>query len=87
MRASQAWSAVPFPEVVVYTGGRVPAIERERFAGAVGRLLERLDMPGDIRLRITAPERGPMVNQVNHLEVRPQRTAGGQVVDNRALSL
>ncbi|MFI2336297.1 sigma 54 modulation/S30EA ribosomal C-terminal domain-containing protein [Nocardia rhamnosiphila] len=65
VRASPAWSAMPFPEMVVYTGGRVPAIERERFAGAVGRLLERLDVPGDIRLRITAPERGPLVIQVN----------------------
>ncbi|MGW4066388.1 sigma 54 modulation/S30EA ribosomal C-terminal domain-containing protein [Nocardia grenadensis] len=71
VRAARAWSAMPFPQVVVYTGGRVPAIERERFAGAVGRLLERLDVPGGARLRITAPERGPLVIQVN------LRIAGG----------
>lgn len=65
VRASQAWSASPFPDVVVYTRGRVPAIERERFAGAVGRLLERSGVPGGVRLRITAPVHGQMVIQVN----------------------
>ncbi|MGA6207336.1 sigma 54 modulation/S30EA ribosomal C-terminal domain-containing protein [Nocardia testacea] len=65
VRGSRAWSATRFPDVVVYTGGRVPAIERERFAGAVGRLLGRLDVRGAVRLRITAPARGPMVIQVN----------------------
>jgi hypothetical protein len=42
LRASEPWSSATFPDVVVITRGRVPVIEGERFAGAVGRLLERL---------------------------------------------
>ncbi|MGQ4615922.1 sigma 54 modulation/S30EA ribosomal C-terminal domain-containing protein [Nocardia sp. R7R-8] len=64
---SEAWSSTSFPEVAVFAAGRVPALERERFAGTVGRLLRRYPVAGRARLRITGPDRddGPMVVQVN----------------------
>lgn len=67
LRTSQAWSASSFPDVVVCAGGRVPLLEVERFAGAVGRLLERLHVGGGARLRITGStcHDGPLLIQVN----------------------
>lgn len=64
---SETWSSTSFPEVAVFVAGRVPALERERFAGTVGRLLSRFPAAGGARLRITGPRRddGPMVVQVN----------------------
>ncbi|MEU1960861.1 sigma 54 modulation/S30EA ribosomal C-terminal domain-containing protein [Nocardia sp. NPDC019255] len=64
---SEAWSSTSFPEVAVFAAGRVPALERERFAGTVCRLLSRFPAAGSARLRITGPDHddGPMVVQVN----------------------
>ncbi|MGW4091444.1 sigma 54 modulation/S30EA ribosomal C-terminal domain-containing protein [Nocardia sp. NPDC004750] len=64
---SEVWSSTSFPEVAMFATGRVPALERERFAGTVGRLLRRFPVAGAARLRITAPDSddGPMVIQVN----------------------
>jgi hypothetical protein len=76
LRASEPWSSATFPDVVVITRGRVPVIEGERFAGAVGRLLERLHVTGGARIRITAPDcdTGPLLIQVNlHVGDTPMR--------------
>ncbi len=76
LQASQAWSSISFPDVTVFAGGRVPALEGERFAGAVGRLLQRDHVPGGARLRITGPnhDSGPLLIQVNlHLGDIPAR--------------
>lgn len=65
-----------FPDVVVFAGGQVPALESERFAGAVGRLLRRNHVHGGARLRITGPnyESGPLLIQVNlHIGDTPAR--------------
>ncbi|WP_245713957.1 sigma 54 modulation/S30EA ribosomal C-terminal domain-containing protein [Nocardia vaccinii] len=66
-RESRRWVSTAFPHVVVYARGRVPALEVERFAGAVGRLLDRLDLGDGARLRITGTntEDGPFLVQVN----------------------
>lgn len=76
LRTSQEWSSTSFPDVVVFAGGRVPALEGERFAGAVARLLARLHIPGGARLRITGRDggSGPLLIQVNlHLDGTPVR--------------
>lgn len=67
LRASEAWTSMAFPEVVVVARGRVPVLEGERFAGAVGRQLRRMRVGGGARLRITAPNCniGPFLAQVN----------------------
>ncbi|WP_067904059.1 sigma 54 modulation/S30EA ribosomal C-terminal domain-containing protein [Nocardia vaccinii] len=66
-----------FANVIVYPHGRVPALEGERFAGAVGRLLDRLEVGGGARLRITGPDTGdggPFLVQVNlHVGDTPAR--------------
>lgn len=64
---SHRWVSTVFPNVVVYSHGRVPALEGERFAGAVGRLLDRLGVGGGARLRITGTnsDDGPFLVQVN----------------------
>ncbi|WP_054811854.1 sigma 54 modulation/S30EA ribosomal C-terminal domain-containing protein [Nocardia arizonensis] len=66
-RAAQVWSSTSFPDVVVFAGDRVPILERERFAGAVGRLLERRNITGGARLRVAVPNTGARssVIQVN----------------------
>lgn len=76
LQASQAWSSILFPEVVVFTDGRVPALEAERFAGAIGRLLRRDHVPDGARLRITGSndDSGPLLVQVNlHIGDTPAR--------------
>ncbi|MEU1205213.1 sigma 54 modulation/S30EA ribosomal C-terminal domain-containing protein [Nocardia sp. NPDC005825] len=67
LRASEAWTSMAFPEVVVVARGRVPVLEAERFAGAVGRQLRRMRVGDGARLRITAPncDIGPFLAQVN----------------------
>ncbi|MTE17285.1 sigma 54 modulation/S30EA ribosomal C-terminal domain-containing protein [Nocardia aurantiaca] len=67
LRASEAWTSATFPDVVVFAGGRVPMLEGERFAGAVGRQLQRLHVTGGARIRITGPncDVGPFLVQVN----------------------
>lgn len=66
-QASQTWSSTLFPDVVVFADDRVPSLEGERFAGAVGRLLRRERVPGGARLRITGSDHddGPLLVQVN----------------------
>lgn len=69
LQPSQAWTSTAFPDVVVHAAGRVPILESERFAGAVGRVLQRFHLTDGARLRITAPtnETGPYLVQVNLL--------------------
>lgn len=63
---SSPWVSSAFPNVVVYRRGQVPALELERFAGAVGRLLGRVHVAGGARLRITADlDDGHLLVQVN----------------------
>ncbi|MFD7847251.1 sigma 54 modulation/S30EA ribosomal C-terminal domain-containing protein [Nocardia sp. NPDC059764] len=67
LRASEAWTSMAFPEVVVVARGRVPMLEGERYAGAVGRQLRRMCVEDGARLRITGPncDIGPFLAQVN----------------------
>lgn len=67
VRASEAWRSTSYPNVVVFAAGRVPVLEGERYAGAVGRHLQRLRFGVDARLRITGPncDVGPFLVQVN----------------------
>lgn len=60
---SRVWSPAAFPEVVVYARGRLPVLERERIAGAIGRALQRFDLPARARVRVTTAncETGPML--------------------------
>ncbi|MFE5289987.1 sigma 54 modulation/S30EA ribosomal C-terminal domain-containing protein [Nocardia sp. NPDC056611] len=67
LRASEAWTSMAFPDVVVVARGRVPVLEGERYAGAVGRQLRRMRAEDGARLRITGPncDIGPYLAQVN----------------------
>ncbi|MGW4351917.1 sigma 54 modulation/S30EA ribosomal C-terminal domain-containing protein [Nocardia sp. NPDC004582] len=67
LRASEAWTSMAFPEVVVVARGRVPVLEGERYAGAVGRQLRRMRVEDGARLRISGPncDIGPFLAQVN----------------------
>lgn len=67
LRASEAWTSRVFPEVVVFAAGRVPVLEGERFARAVGRTLQRHGIDTGARVRITGPatDIGPFLVQVN----------------------
>ncbi|OXR41945.1 sigma 54 modulation/S30EA ribosomal C-terminal domain-containing protein [Nocardia cerradoensis] len=67
LRESQAWSSAAFPDIVIFTRGPVPALEAERVAGAVGRLLARHTVTGGARVRVTAAagESETLLVQVN----------------------
>jgi hypothetical protein len=76
LRESQAWSSAAFPDIVIFTRGPVPALEAERVAGAVGRLLARHTVTGGARVRVTAApgETESLLVQVNlALPDRPVR--------------
>jgi len=68
--------AQEFPDVVVFSGGRVAASEAERVARAVGRVLEHRGITGGARVRLTTANcaDGPMLVQVNlHVHHTPAR--------------
>ncbi|WP_280258036.1 hypothetical protein [Nocardia wallacei] len=51
---SAPWSPPLFPGIVVFARGPVPALECERIATAVGRMLDRLQMSCIAEIRILA---------------------------------
>lgn len=64
---SESSTAPQFPDVAVFSGGRVAACEEERVACAVGRVLEHRGITGGARVRLSpanCPD-GPMLVQVN----------------------
>ncbi|MFD6357036.1 sigma 54 modulation/S30EA ribosomal C-terminal domain-containing protein [Nocardia tengchongensis] len=67
LRAREAWSPEAFPGIEVLANGRVPVLEGERVAGAVGRLLMRYRLDRSARIRMTGPncDTGPILVQVN----------------------
>jgi hypothetical protein len=76
VRSSEVWSSPLFPDVVVLADDRVPVLERERIASAIGRLLTRLDVADGARVRITSTGNapGPLLAQVNlSVASRPAR--------------
>ncbi|KAA8958764.1 sigma 54 modulation/S30EA ribosomal C-terminal domain-containing protein [Mycobacterium sp.] len=64
-----------FPDVIVFSGGRLAASHAERAARAVGRVLEHQGITGGARVRLAPANcaRGPMLVQVN-LRVRATPT-------------
>ena len=65
--APEPVSAREFPEVAVFSGGRVPTSQANRVARAVGRVLEHRGITGGARVRLSpanCPD-GPMLVQVN----------------------
>ena len=81
--APQPWSVRDFPDVVVFSGGRVSASQAERVACAVGRLLAHRGITGGARVRLATANcaDGPMLVQVNlrvrDTAVRVQAVTGG----------
>lgn len=65
--AAEPSSVQEFPEVAMFSGGRVAACEAERVARAVGRVVEHRGITGAARVRLSTangPD-GPMLVQVN----------------------
>lgn len=74
--APEPSSAPEFPDVVVFSGGRVPASQAQRVAQAVGRILEHRGVNGGARVRLSVANcaAGPMLVQVNlHVRDTPTR--------------
>ncbi|WP_245721665.1 sigma 54 modulation/S30EA ribosomal C-terminal domain-containing protein [Nocardia crassostreae] len=63
----EAWSPEAFPGIAVFAKGRVPILEGERVAGAVGRLLMRYraDLSARVRMTGSGCDNGPILVQVN----------------------
>lgn len=65
-----------FPNVVVFSGGRVVACDAERAARAVGHVLEHRGITGGARVRLSTANcaNGPLLVQVNlHVRDIPAR--------------
>ncbi|MDI3315316.1 MAG: sigma 54 modulation/S30EA ribosomal C-terminal domain-containing protein [Mycobacterium sp.] len=71
MSAVEPSAAQYFPDVAVFSDGRISAAEAQHVAHAVGRVLEHRGISGGARVRLTTADRadGPMLVQVN-LRVR-----------------
>lgn len=67
MYAPEQHSVWEFPDVIVFSGGRVLTLQAERAARGVGGVLARRDISGGARVRLKTGncDGGPLVAQVN----------------------